>query len=135
MILFSCVSAFKHEAGLVRGLRWFIIMMITIHRLELANEALLGQSERLQERVKRMEEEGQISSRIIQVFCQFSRLLMMVMVIVRMMVLEWETINVVGGELRSFALCLLQCLAMHYVYFVPYYFRRVVEARTYLKKS
>ena len=40
----------------------------TIHRLELANEALLGQSERLQERVKRMEEEGQISSRIIQVF-------------------------------------------------------------------
>ena len=47
-------------------------MIITIHRLELANEALLGQSERLQERVKRMEEEGQISSRIIQVFCQFS---------------------------------------------------------------
>ena len=87
-------------------------MIITIHRLELANEALLGQSERLQERVKRMEEEGQISSRIIQVFCQFSKLLMMVMVIVRMMVLEWETINVVGGELRSFALCLLQCLAM-----------------------
>ena len=86
-------------------------MIITIHRLELANEALLGQSERLQERVKRMEEEGQISSRIIQVFW-FSRLLMMVMVIVRMMVLEWETINVVGGELRSFALCLLQCLAM-----------------------
>ena len=62
-------------------------MIITIHRLELANEALLGQSERLQERVKRMEEEGQISSRIIQVFW-FSRLLMMVMVIVRMMVLE-----------------------------------------------
>ena len=83
----------------------------TIHRLDLANEALLGQSERLQERVKRMEEEGQISGRIIQVFW-FSRLLMMVMVIVRMMVLEWETINVVGGELRSFALCLLQCLAM-----------------------
>ena len=38
-----------------------------VHRLELTNEALLGQSERLQERMKRLEEEGSINSRIIQV--------------------------------------------------------------------
>ena len=33
----------------------------------MTNEALLGQSERLQERLKRLEEEGSINSRIIQV--------------------------------------------------------------------
>ena len=42
-------------------------LFFVVFRLELTNEALLGQSERLQERLKRLEEEGQISSRIIQV--------------------------------------------------------------------
>ena len=56
-------------------------LFFVVFRLELTNEALLGQSERLQERLKRLEEEGEISSRIIQVLF-LSRLIMMVMVVI-----------------------------------------------------
>ena len=67
----------------------------------MTNEALLGQSERLQERMKRLEEEGSINSRIIQVsydkddevdghwsYRSFEELLIMMMVVVIIQVIN-----------------------------------------------